>query len=313
MIRREYQMRLRTANEKSGFRLFLLSTPLLVMVFVFSYIPLLGWSFAFVDYKAGISIFDSDFVGLKHFTSLFANPVQRMEIIRVMTNTLGMSMLGILTTPLPVIFAMFLLEIKAKPFRKITQTLTTLPNFVSWVVVFAIAFAMLSVEDGFVNRLLVTYNFIDEPINFLISKNNVWLTMTGYGIWKGLGWGSIIYIAAITSIDPELYEAATVDGAGRFQTMWHITVPGILSTYFVLLLLQIANFINTGMEQYFIFENPMNKNMIEVLDLYIYNRGLLKRNISFATAAGMLKSLISIILLFSANGLSKIVRKQSII
>jgi len=306
-------MRLRTANEKSGFRLFLLSTPLLVMVFVFSYIPLLGWSFAFVDYKAGISIFNSDFVGLKHFTSLFANPVQRMEIIRVMTNTLGMSMLGILTTPLPVIFAMFLLEIKAKPFRKITQTLTTLPNFVSWVVVFAIAFAMLSVEDGFVNRLLVTYNFIDEPINFLISKNNVWLTMTGYGIWKGLGWGSIIYIAAITSIDPELYEAATVDGAGRFQTMWHITVPGILSTYFVLLLLQIANFINTGMEQYFIFENPMNKNMIEVLDLYIYNRGLLKRNISFATAAGMLKSLISIILLFSANGLSKIVRKQSII
>jgi len=306
-------MRLRTANEKSGFRLFLLSSPLLVMVFVFSYVPLLGWTFAFVDYKAGISIFDSDYVGLKHFTSLFANPVQRMEIIRVMTNTLGMSMLGIITTPLPVIFAMFLLEIKAKPFRKITQTLTTLPNFVSWVVVFAIAFAMLSVEDGFINRLLVTYNFIDEPINFLISKNNVWLTMTGYGIWKGLGWGSIIYIAAITSIDPELYEAATVDGAGRFQTMWHITVPGILPTYFVLLLLQIANFINTGMEQYFIFENPMNKNTIEVLDLYIYNRGLLKRNISFATAAGMLKSLISIILLFSANGLSKLVRKQSII
>lgn len=306
-------MKRRTVSQTAGFRLFLFSTPLLFLVFVFSYLPLLGWSFAFVDYRAGVSIFKSNFVGLKYFASIVSNPVQLAEIRRVMTNTLGISLLGLLTSPLPAVFAMFIVEIKSGVFRKVVQTLTTLPNFISWVVVYSIAWSMLSVEDGFVNRLMLSLNLADDPINFLTSTKNIWLTMTGYGLWKGLGWGAIVYIAGITSIDREQYEAATVDGAGRFQSMWYITIPGILPTYFVLLLLQIANFINSGMEQFYIFMNPMNKNSIEVLDLYVYLKGLMGRSISFSTAVGMLKSLISITLLFSANGLSKLIRKQSII
>lgn len=306
-------MKSQSFSQKSGFRLFLFSLPLLILVFVFAYLPLAGWIIAFFDYHPGVKLSDSTFVGLKYFTSIVSNPIQRQEILRVMTNTLGISFLGILFSPLPAVFALFLVEIKSNAFRKTVQTLTTLPNFISWVIVYSIAWAMLSVEDGFVNRLLIAMNVIDTPINFLTATKHVWLTMTGYGIWKGLGWGAILYIASITSIDREQYEAAIVDGAGRFQSMWYITIPGILPTYFVLLLLAIANIINNGMEQYYIFMNPMNKNSIEVLDLYVYLKGLVGLNISYSTAVGILKSLISIILLFSANGLSKLVRKESIV
>lgn len=299
--------------KKSGFKLFLASVPLLVLVFAFAYLPLYGWSYAFFDYHAGMHLMDSEFVGFKHFTSLISNPVSRGEISRVMINTFGMSFIGILTSPLPVIFAIFLMEIRSKRLQKTIQTLTTLPNFISWVLVYAIAWSIFSVEDGFVNRLLISLHLIDTPVNFLASPDNVWITMALYGIWKGLGWSAIIYIAAITSIDAEQYEAAIVDGASRFQCMAYITVPGILPTYFVLLLLQIANFINNGMEQYYLFKNPLNSSSIEVLDLYVYLKGVLGQSISSSTAIGMLKSFVSIALLFLANGLSKLVRKESII
>jgi putative aldouronate transport system permease protein len=179
--------------------------------------------------------------------------------------------------------------------------------------VYSIAYAMFSVSDGFVNRLLLSLNITHTEINFLASTNNVWLTMLGYSTWKTLGWSAIMYLAAIAAIDQELCEAAIVDGAGRFRQIWHITIPGILPTYFVLLLLSIANFINNGMEQYYVFQNPMNKSYIEVLDLYVYNRGMVGNNIPFATAVGTLKSIVSIVLFFIANQLSKFVRGESII
>ena len=224
-----------------------------------------------------------------------------------------MSFLGIVTSPLPALFAIFLLEIRSGAFRKIVQTLTTLPNFISWILVYAVAWSIFSVGDGFLNRLLIKLHLIGTEINFLASSNHVWLTMLGYSIWKGLGWGAIIFLAAIASIDHEQYEAATVDGAGRFQKMRHVTVPGILPTFFVLLLLSIANFINSGMEQYFIFQNPLNKDKIEVLDLYVYNQGMVGQSTSYATVVSMLKSLVSVALLFAANAMSKLIRKESII
>lgn len=299
--------------KKSGRWLFLASLPFLIAVFVFSYLPLYGWSYAFFDYHAGMNLKDCAFVGLKFFRSMVDNPVSRGEILRVLTNTFGISFLGILASPLPVIFAILLMELKIKPLRSLIQTLTTLPNFISWVLVYAVAWSIFSVEDGFLNHLLMSTHIISTEINFLVSSNHVWLTMLAYSLWKTLGWSSIMYIAAITSIDAEQYEAAIVDGAGRFQCMWHITVPGILPTYFVLLLLSIASFINNGMEQYYMFENPMNKSSIEVLDLYVYNMGMVGQSISFSTAVGMLKSLVSVSLLFFANGLSKIIRKESIL
>lgn len=290
-----------------------MSSPFLIAVFVFSYLPLYGWSYAFFDYHAGMKLKDCAFVGFKFFTAMIDNNVSRNEILRVLRNTFGMSFLNIVASPLPVIFAISLMEVKAKGLRSLVQTLTTLPNFISWVLVYSVAWSIFSINDGFLNRFLISTNIINTEINFLASSNHVWLTMLGYLTWKTLGWNSIMYIASITAIDTQQYEAAMVDGAGRFQRMWYVTIPGILPTYFVLLLLSIANFINNGMEQYYLFENPMNKGSIEVLDLYVYNMGLVGQNISYSTAVGVLKSLVSIGLLFFANGLSKAVRGESII
>ncbi len=280
---------------------------------MFAYLPLYGWSYAFFNYRAGLKLLDCEFVGFKYFNNLIANPVLRGEVFRVLQNTFGISLLNILVSPLPMIFAIFLMEMRSNKFKRTIQTLTTLPNFISWILVYSVAWSIFSVGDGFLNRLLIKMGAIDAEINFLASKKNVWLTMVGYTQWKTLGWSAIMYIAALTGINQEQYEAAIVDGANRFQKIWYITVPGLLPTYFVLLILSIANFLNNGLEQYFVFENAFNKSKIEVLDLFVYNQGMVGQNIPFATAVSMLKSVVSIGLLFVANGLSKLVRGQSII
>lgn len=303
--------------KEPGFKLLMMAMPLLILVFVFSYLPLHGWIYAFYDYTPGMKLSECKFVGLSNFSVMFNDPVTSSDTLRVLKNTLGMSILNLLTSVLPVIFAIFLVEINSTKYRKAIQTLTTMPNFISWILVYAFAFSIFSVDEGFVNRLLLSLNLISEPVNFLASSEHVWLTQTAVSIWKGLGWGSIVYLAAITSIDQEQYEAAKVDGASRFQSILHITVPGILPTYFVMLLLAVAGILNNGMQQYFVFQNPMNQDSIEVLDLYIYNKGLANSftgfYYSFATALGMFKSLISVILLFIVNTASKRVRGYSII
>lgn len=298
--------------DQGGFRLWLLSLPFLILIFLFSYLPLYGWVYALFDYKPGRALLDCRFVGLENFTRMFADKYAREDIVRVMKNTLGMSLIGIATSALPMIFAVFLAEIRSTPYRKAVQTLTTIPNFISWVLVYSVAYAMFSVNDGFVNRLLMELGILDEGINFLASSEHVWLSMWLWGTWKGLGWSAIMYIAALTGIDQEQYEAAAVDGAGRMQKIWHITIPGLLPTFFVLLLLSIANLLNNGMEQYFVFQNAMNKEHIEVLDLYVYNQGMVGINYSYSTAVGILKSIVSVTLLFVANMGSKLTRGESI-
>ena len=298
--------------KQRGFRLFLMLTPFITIVFLLSYLPLYGWSFAFFDYKPGLPLTADRFVGWKWFQSLWSDKYITRDVLRVMRNTFAMSLLGIAASPLPLLFALFLSEIRFSPVKRIVQTLTTIPNFISWVLVYAVAYAMFSVGDGFVNRLLLRLDMAQTEVNFLASRDNVWLTMLGYGIWKGLGWSAVMYFAAMAGIDQEQYEAAVADGAGRFSLMLHITLPGLLPTYFVLLILSIANFINSGMEQYFVFQNPMNKQYIEVLDLFVYNQGILGINYSFATVVSMLKSVVSIVLLFSANGISRLFRDESI-
>lgn len=303
---------IKTMEKQSGFRLFLLILPLLGLVFVFSYMPLYGWLYAFFNYKPGRDLFSCEFVGLDNFKMMFADSYAVKNILRVMKNTFGMSFLGILTSILPMGFAILLSEIRNKPFRKFVQTSVTIPNFISWVLVYSIAYVMFSVNDGFVNRMLVNLGILEQGVNFLASPDHVWLSMTAWGLWKGLGWNAIMYIAALTSIDDELYEAAKIDGAGRFQLIKHITVPGLLPTFFVLLILSIANLLNNGMEQYYIFQNAMNKESIEVLDLYVYNQGMVGYNYSFSTAVSMLKSVVSIVLLFFANTTSRLVRGESV-
>ena len=301
-----------TAKEIGGKKLFLMTLPFLIATFIFSYVPLFGWSFAFFDYKAGHKLLDTNFVGLKYFLVPFSNPILRDDIVRVLRNTLIMSFLGMATSILPMIFAIFLGEISSKRYRKAVQTLTTIPHFISWVLVYSVVWSLFSINDGLVNNVLLKFGLIETPIAFLGTSKNVWITQWAYGQWKNLGWNAILYISALTSIDTELYEAAEIDGAGRFSKMLYITVPGLLPTFFVLLMLSIGNLLNNGMEQYYIFQTAMNKEYIEVLDLYVYNQGIQGNNISYATAVGMTKSIISLILLFTANRFSKLVRGDSI-
>jgi len=298
---------------RDKYKLFLMALPFLALAFVFSYLPLYGWIYAFYDYRPGIPLKDSEYMGFYWFTSMMSNEIQRQEIIRVMTNTFAMSGLSLLTSVLPVAFAIFLTEIRSTFFKRMVQTLTTLPNFISWVLVYSFAFMLFSVDNGFLNNFLLSMGWIDRPMNLLASDSNTWLTMTLWSVWKTLGWSAIMYIAAITGIDQELYEAARVDGAGRFRLMWHVTVPGIMPTFFVLLLLSIANFINNGFEQFYVFQNAINMGRIEVLDLYVYNIGMMNSNFSFSTAVSLLKSIVSIVLLFAANSLSKLFRGENII
>ena len=251
-----------------------------------------------------------DFQGLKWFKYLVDNPIRLEQTLLVMRNTFAMSGLSILTSWLPMIFAIFLNEIKCMPFRKAVQTITTLPNFVSWVLVFSIAYNLLS-SNGMANSMLMKVGIIDQPILFLQSSKHVWSTMWLWGTWKSLGWSAIMYIAAISGIDEELYEAARVYGATRMQLIWHITIPSILPTYTVLLMLSISNFLSNGMEQYFVFQNSFNKEAIQVLDLYVYNLAMGSGSYSVSTALSMLKSVVSIVLLCVANKLAKLVRGES--
>lgn len=311
----DYPVKAKTKKKKSKDRylLFLMALPFIILTFIFAYYPLHGWIYAFYDYTPGIPLSNSEFVGLQWFKSIISNPIQKQEVLRVMTNTFAISSLNIATSFLPVVFAVFLVEIKATRFRKTVQVLTTIPNFISWVLVYSVAFMIFSVNGGVVNSILIKLGIIKQGINFLASDNHTWLFMTAWAVWKGLGWGAIMYLAAIAGIDQELYEAAKVDGAGRFRMMWNITIPSILPTYFVLLLLSIANFINNGMDQYYVFQNAMNKTHIEVLDLYVYNIGMTGGNFAFATAISMLKSIVSVFLLFVANGVSKLFRGETIV
>jgi putative aldouronate transport system permease protein len=309
-----------TKNKKSrlnkkhftGFKLFLLAAPFLLLSFIFCYLPLYGWKYAFYDYKPPIPLSQSPFVGLYWFKFLVSSSVKVREIIQVLKNTFAMSGLGILTSWIPMFFAVFLAEIKLPWFKKSVQTLTTLPNFISWILIYSMAFCLFS-STGALNKILMDFNIISSPILFLNQDTHTWLSMCLWGIWKGLGWGSILYLAAISGIDQELYEAAGIDGANHFRLMWHITLPSLLPTFFVLLLLSVANFLNNGMDQYYIFQNSFNKEHIQVLDLYVYNIGMLSGSYSLATAIGILKSVISVTLLFIVNKLSYYLRGETII
>ena len=295
-------------NLAPGFRLFLMTLPFLALVFIFSYLPLWGWRYAFYDYRQPKALSDCTFVGFKHITSMVGNPALAKNVFRVLKNTLGMSLLGMATSWIPMLFAMFLAEIKSVRYRKFVQITTTIPNFISWIIVYSIAFAVFSSSDGLINNVMAAINPEWKRINFLADTNHMWLKMWAWGQWKGLGYSAILYISSIAGIDQEMYEAASIDGAGRFQKMRYITFPCLLPTFITLLIINVGNFLNRGMDQYFAFQNALNKEYIEVIDLYVYNQGIVGNAMSFSTAVGMTKSLISLVLLFIANTVSKVFR-----
>ena len=299
-------------RKRRGFREFLMVLPFILLVFIFAYYPLYGWLYAFYDYKPPKPLSQSTFVGLKWFTSIVSNKVKTREVLRVLRNTFAMSGLSLGFSWFPMIFAVFLNEIKCVPFKKFVQTVTTLPNFISWVLVYAIAYSILN-STGAINSVLMDLKLIDKPVMFLQSGKGIWFKMWLWLTWKNAGWAAIMYLAAIAGIDEEMTEAARVDGASRWQVIWHITVPSLLPTYFVLVMINLANFLSNGMEQYYVFSNSFNKSSIEVLDLYVYNMAMGAGGYSISTAVSMLKTFVSIILLVSTNSISKAIRGEGFI
>lgn len=297
---------------ESKYKLFLMLMPFLALVLAFSYLPLFSWRYAFFDYEAGGELTRENFVGLQWFRTLVQNEVYVERLVRVLRNTLVMSGLGIATSWVPMAFAIFLMEAKSARFKRFVQTFSTIPNFISWVLVYAIAFAIFN-GDGFINTLLTNITGQVHDTNYLMSTDFMWLKMLAWGMWKGVGWSAIIYISGIAGIDQQLYEAATVDGAGRFQKMWHVTLPGLLPTFVVMLVMSIAGILSNGMDQYLVFSNALNKDTIEVLDLYVYNLGIGNGSIPLSTVVGMTKSIISVILLFIANSISKLIRGNGVV
>ena len=292
------------------FKLFLYVLPGIIFVFIAAYLPLWGWSYAFYHYKPGKALWDCEFVGLQNFKDLFGNVVMRKNIVRVLRNTFGIQFLGYLFSPLPMLFAILLSEVKSRKFQKTVQTVTTLPNFISWVIMFSLATAIFG-NDGLVNKLFENLG-LGTRLNVINSTKHVWLTQVLLQQWKGLGWSSIVYFASIAGLDQELYEAAMVDGAGKMQRIWNITIPQLIPTYFVLLIMSIGNFLNSGVDQYLAFGNALNKEYIEVLDLYVYNIGIGSGQISYSVVVGVLKSLVALILFTMANTASKKIRGTSV-
>jgi putative aldouronate transport system permease protein len=282
--------------------LILLSSIFIIYIFIFNYIPVWGWLMAFQDYKPALGISASKWAGLKHFIALFTDP----NFARVMRNTLAISMLNLVFGYITAIgLAVFLNEVKSLKFKKLVQTISYLPHFVSWVVAASIVMWSLSTEGGIINILLIKLGIIDTPILFLGIPKYFWGIITASNIWKEIGWNAIIYLAAMTAIDPSLYEAASIDGAGRVKRILKITIPGIMPTIRILLIMQCGWILNTGFEQILLLQNSMTLEMADVLDTYTLRYGIALGRYSYATAAGIFKSIVSIILMLGANKLSK--------
>lgn len=276
-----------------------------VFLLVFNYAPMFGIALAFKkgDYVIDIkdAIFNSDSAGLENFAKFLTDP----EFKDVVINTLGMNVLSlIITFPAPIIFALLINEVKNKAFKRVTQTVSYFPFFLSWIVFGGIILSMLDSQTGIVNDILVSLKLVEEPINFGKSEY-FWGLIIVTGLIKGVGWGSIIYLAAIAGIDKSMYEAADIDGANRWSKMLFITLPSILPTITVYLILAVSGILNSGFDQIWIFRNQMNLDRSEVIDTYVYQYGILKKRHSYATAIGLVKSLVAFVLLIFSNTLSK--------
>ena len=286
-----------------------MSLPFVAWVFVFSYLPLWGWTMAFQKFRPGRGFFEQEWVGLQHFQTLFQDDMFYV----VLRNTLAMSFMGLFAGfTIPILFAVLLNEVRQVFFKRFVQTVSYLPHFVSWVVVAGIVTKMLSTDNGVVNQLLMSLGLIAEPIQFMAKGEWFWGIVTASDVWKETGWNAIIYLAAISGISPELYEAAKVDGASRLRQVWHITLPGIRSTIIILLIMSIGHLISIGFEKQFLLGNNLVADYSQVLDLYALNYGLGMGRFSFGTAINIFNSVISLILLFAANGLFKRITKESI-
>lgn len=285
---------------------FLMASLGILFLLVFNYIPMFGIIIAFkdMDYVLDIlrAIKTAPFVGLQNFREFLQDP----QFIDVMTNTVVLNLLKlVLVFPLPIIFALLLNEIRNVKFLRVVQTVTCFPNFVSWTIFGGMVISFLSADGGVFNILLTETGILREPVNFLTRPEYFWGISILSEIVKGVGWSSVIYLAAITGVDPQLYESASLEGANRLQKAWYITLPCIAGTITIMLLLRISSIMGSNFDEFFIFQNSLNLSKSEVLSTYIYKMGITQRRYSYTTAVGMFSSVIGMILLSGSNFISK--------
>ena len=268
---------------------------------IFHYLPLAGWLMAFQNYKPVTGLLHSQFIGLEKFRGLFSD----VTFLRVIRNTLAMGVINLAVTfVMAIVFAILLNEMASKGGKKVVQTISYLPHFLSWIIVTGILHDALS-GTGIINTLLLHFGVIDQTINFFAHEKYFWPIVAFANVWKETGWNAIIYLAAITSIDPSLYEAAAIDGAGRWAKIKHVTLPGIKPTIMILLLMNVGNVLNAGFEIQYLLGNGLVQNVSQTIDIYVLKWGISQGDYSIGTAAGIFKSVVSIILIVFFNHVAK--------
>jgi putative aldouronate transport system permease protein len=279
----------------------------LVYYLIFKYFPMYGAVIAFKDFKIGRGIAGSSWVGLAQFQRLFKTP----DFFKILKNTLLLNVYALVFGfPMPIILAVLLNEVKSSSFKRINQSVLYLPHFISWVVLAGIFIQMLSPSTGIVNVILKSIGI--KPIYFMASKFWWPIMFVVSGIWQGIGWGSIIYLAAISAIDPELYEAARIDGASKVQQIWHITLPGIKATIAIMLILRMGGMMDVGFEHIYNLQNSAVYDVADVISTYVYRVGIQGAQYSYTTAIGLFQSVISLILVVSTNKITRMMGENSL-
>lgn len=291
---------------RRDWQLYVFLLPALIYFVIFHYIPMYGVQIAFKDFYANLGIVGSPWVGFEHFKRFFSS----YYFGRLLKNTIALNIYGLLLFPLPIIFALMLNELENGSFKKWVQTLTYAPHFISTVVVVGMIVAFLDPTKGIVNHVIVRLG--GEPISFLTSPEWFRHIFVWSGQWQSLGWGTIIYLAALAGVSPELHEAAVVDGATRFQRIIHINIPSILPTVIVLFILNIGSFMAIGFEKVLLLQNSLNAETSDVIQTFVYETGLLEGQYSFAAAVGLFQSIINITLLVTANKIARTVSDSSL-
>ncbi|MCZ8517570.1 sugar ABC transporter permease [Paenibacillus filicis] len=304
IIPRNGRGQLRTHSVLYGLRrdrlLYLLALPMLAYFVIFKYIPIWGVLISFQNYSPYMGFWKSDWVGFEHFQRLFSNP----DFLILLRNTMAINVMNLLLFfPLPIVLSLMLNEVKNQVFKKWVQSIVYLPHFLSWVIIVGISFLMLSQSEGIVNKLLEAMGF--SKFDFLTNVNWFWGILTAQSIWKDAGWGTIIFLAAIAAVDPQLYEAARMDGAGRLRQAWHVTLPCIRNVIVVLLILRVGHIMDVGFEQVYLMMNGAVSQVADVFDTYVYRSGIQQGQFSYSTAVGLFKSVVGLILVIGTNHLVK--------
>ena len=280
--------------------LYLMLLPGILYFILFRYVPMGGLVIAFKNYTPFKGILGSDWVGLAQFKKFFDTP----DFMRLLRNTLGISVLQlILYFPMPIILSLFLNELRNDKYKRLIQTLVYIPHFVSWVIIASLTYQLFNQTDGVITYLMKTIT--GRSFDVLANSSAFWGLIVGQDIWRETGYGTIVFLAALAGVDQEMYEAARIDGAGRWKLMWHITLPAIKGTVVMMLILRVGGLLNTGYEQIFLMRNDLNMEMADVFDTYIFTRGITNGQYSFSTAAGIFKSVVGIVMVLSSDWFAK--------